>query len=230
MLAKRTKWPLLKTPPTALVPPDLTKIGPVAFLPSDRVELTAWLSEEDWPREHMNIFMLEGYLAAMIVWPIELLPGAWMPPIWGTRGWKVAAKIAAPETFDRFVRLIVGYRQHLLASLNSVPITFVPNLHCGKPGADPRDAAIAWAQGFLSALQQGSQGFHWRTSELMSAAEIIIDHSQAIAPFPSATEAALAAELGSAVRIIASDRPVARVKMPRRPPPQRERVSEQKLF
>ncbi len=80
-----------------LLPPNLRSFGSVAFTAHDFRVLDAWLAEEGWPAEHMDAAMLEGYLVALLVWPIQLSPGAWLPAIWGIRGWKVAAKIATPR-------------------------------------------------------------------------------------------------------------------------------------
>ena len=80
--------------PAVLMPPNLQNMGSLPFTPKSFAELDAWLAEEGWPPGHMDAAMLEGYLVALLVWPIELSAGAWLPPIWGIRGWKVAAKIA----------------------------------------------------------------------------------------------------------------------------------------
>ena len=61
-------------------------------------------------------------LVAKIVWPINVPPGAWLRAIWGIRGWKVAAKIEAPACYDKFLRLILGYRQHLAHILNTAGV------------------------------------------------------------------------------------------------------------
>ena len=85
-----------------------------AFTAQSFAELDAWLAEDGWPPGHMDAAMLEGYLVALLVWPIELSAGAWLPPIWGIRGWKVAAKIATTEAYNRFLRLVgVGFLQDL---------------------------------------------------------------------------------------------------------------------
>src|SRR6201996_6085547 len=112
-----------------LRPPDLQALGSIAFTATDFATLDAWLAEEGWPAEHMDAAMLEGYLVALLVWPIQLSPGAWLPAIWGIRGWKVAAKIATRESYDRFVALVIGLLQELERRLAAVPRapTFVLN-------------------------------------------------------------------------------------------------------
>jgi yecA family protein len=205
LLAKRIKWRRFKEPPPSLVPPDIQKFGSVDFLASDRSSLSAWLSEEDWPRDTMSVVAIEGYLVAMIVWPVNVPPGAWLPAIWGIRGWKVAAKIEAPACYDRFLRLILGYRQHLTHILNTAPLSFVPALHESVAGSAAANAAMRWSQGFMAALQQGSQGLDYRSSQSISAVRLIAFHASSVAPFSGKSESALAAELGNAVRTIISE-------------------------
>src|ERR1700675_2125990 len=52
------------------LPPNLNTVGPLRFTDHDFATLDAWLAEDGWPHEHMDIAMLEGYLVALIVWPI----------------------------------------------------------------------------------------------------------------------------------------------------------------
>ncbi|MDP9087596.1 MAG: YecA family protein [Pseudomonadota bacterium] len=207
MSAKTVKWRKFKEPAPSLVPPDIEKFGSLGFLSSDRSSLSKWLNESDWPRDTMNVVAIEGYLVAMIVWPINLSPGAWLPAIWGIRGWKVAAKIEAPASYDRFLRLILGYRQHLTAVLTSAPQTFVPALHDSIALSSAGIAAMRWAQGFMAALQQGTQGLDLRSAQSIAAVKLIALHASSVAPYSHKSESVLAAEIGKAVLTIVSDIP-----------------------
>ena len=201
------KWRRFKEPPPSLVPPDIEKFGPVQFLSSDRLRLSEWLNEPDWPRDTMSVVAIEGYLVAMIVWPINLPPGAWLPAIWGIRGWKVAAKIEAPASYDSFLRLILGYRQQLTQVLNTAPLAFVPTLHDIVAASARSNAAMRWSQGFMTALQQGSQGLDLRSAQSISAVRLIAGHASSVAPSSGKSETAVAAELGMAVQAIISEIP-----------------------
>ena len=207
MLGKRIKWRRFKEQPPSLVPPDIEKFGPVAFLSSDRSRLGEWLNEADWPRDTMNVVAIEGYLVAMIVWPINLPPGAWLPAIWGIRGWKVAAKIEAPASYDNFLRLILGYRQQLIQVLNTAPLTFLPALHDGIGGSARGNAAMQWSQGFMTALQQGFQGLDLRSAQSISAVKLIALYASSIAASAGKSQSTLTAELAAAVRQIFSEIP-----------------------
>jgi yecA family protein len=158
--------------PAMLMPPNLQDMGPLPFTSTHFAELDAWLAEEGWPPEHMDAAMLEGYLVALLVWPIELSAGAWLPSIWGIRGWKVAAKIAKTETYNRFLLLIVGFLQHLETRLTaSPPLRPLVLDHCAPVLSARYFVGSAWATGFMIALQENSAGLNSRSASARSAVE-----------------------------------------------------------
>ncbi len=163
-----------RVPAPVLLPPNLYTIGSVPFTEQDFNSLDQWLAEDGWPLAHMDIATLEGYLVALITWPIELSPGAWLPAIWGIRGWKVAAKIASPESFSRFIALVIGYVQELERRLTQAPPARTFVLASEEPLKSCRHFAGAqWSAGFLTALQETSSGFSSRSEAVRQAVEAI---------------------------------------------------------
>ena len=190
-----------------LLPPDLKALGSIAFTAQDFTALDAWLAEDGWPAEHMDVAMLEGYLVALLVWPIQLSPGAWLPAIWGIRGWKVAAKISTPESYDRFLALIIGLMQELERRLTVTPraLTFVLSSECAL--VSPRYfAGAAWSTGFMSALQFSATGLGSRSALSRAALENIIAIASLRSKEPG-TIIRVAAELRAAVSTIMDERP-----------------------
>jgi yecA family protein len=182
-----------------LLPPDLKAIGPLPFTASDFERLDALLAEQGWPPGRMDIAMLEGYLVALLVWPIELSPGAWLPPIWGVSGWKVAAKIATQEIYDGFLLLIIGFVHELERRLTAEPRrrTFV--LSQNEPVVSARYfVGAAWATGFMTALHQNAAGLGSRSVAARAAVESIASYAslrsaEATAMPPIATALSIAA-------------------------------------
>jgi yecA family protein len=190
-----------------LLPPDLQSLGSIAFTAHDFTALDAWLAEDGWPAERMDAAMLEGYLVALLVWPIQLSPGAWLPAIWGIRGWKVAAKIATPEHYDRFLALVIGLLQELERRLTATPraLTFVLASECALLSTRSF-AGAAWSTGFMSALQFSATGLGSRSALSRAALENII----AIASLRSKEPGAMirvAAELRASVSTLMDERP-----------------------
>jgi yecA family protein len=194
--------------PAPLLPPSLRELGALPFTPSDREELRAWLAEAGWPRGQMDISTLEGYLIALLAWPIGTTPGAWLPPIWGERGgWRVPAKLTAPDAYARFIALVVGFLQALDRELCAKPIHFSPTL--SEPEAPLRGRAapgITWAHGFLRALQQNLQGLTWRSDTARSAVERIARYASHTSSTPAA-DPMISADLAESVSTLAAERP-----------------------
>jgi yecA family protein len=190
-----------------LLPPDLQSLGSIAFTAHDFKALDAWLAEDGWPAEHMDAAMLEGYLVALLTWPIQLAPGAWLPAIWGVHGWKVAAKIATQEHYDRFLALVIGLLQELERRLAATPraATFVLAGDCALLSTRCF-AGAAWATGFMSALQFNAGGFGSRTALSRAALENIIAFASQRTKEPGAMTR-VAAELRASLGTLMDERP-----------------------
>jgi yecA family protein len=192
--------------PAVLLPPNLCTMEPILFTSTDFGALDAWLSEEGWPDERMDVATLEGYLVALLVWPIELAPGAWLPSIWGVRGWKVAAKIDTAEMYGRFIALVIGLLQELERRLTISPRrrTFVL-ADDAKNISSPYFAGSAWSTGFMIALYQNSAGLKARSIASRSAVESIASYASLRSQQPSAMPAAASA-LSAAIAILVDER------------------------
>ncbi len=171
------------------MPPDLRSICRAPFGEEQRARLTGWLREAGWQREHMEIATLEGYLVALIAWPVGIPTGAWLPPIWGERGWKVPSKIASRSQFDEFVALVVGFMRALDRSLAQQPSRFESSVLRGLSESARVAGLQAWGKGFMTGLTLGSQGLKWRNGSAGAAVRVIAANTSASAPLgPNAIE------------------------------------------
>lgn len=193
-----------RTDPPVLQPPKMNMLGALTFTPEDREALSAWLAQDGWPRGGMDIVMLEGYLVALLTWPVGVQPGAWLPPIWGQTGWKVAAKIDSQYAYAKFIELVVGFLEYLDRGLCDSPPHFIPTLPTLNPGLHCQTAPEAsWAQGFLKALQLGVEGLGDRSDSARSAVSRIARYASSAA---TPTRVAVAEEITSAVMTLAAER------------------------
>lgn len=193
--------------PALLLPPNLHAMGPLPFTGESFAELDAWLAEEGWPLERMDAAMLEGYLVALLVWPVELSAGAWLPPIWGIRGWKVAAKIATEEAYNRYLGLVIGFLQDLERRLTSSPTLRPFLLEHHSPILSARYfPGAAWATGFMIALHENSAGLGSRSANARAAVEAIARFASLRSMKPSAM-ASVSADLSAAVCMLMEERP-----------------------
>jgi yecA family protein len=190
-----------------LLPPDLQTMGTLPFTAQDFAKLDTWLAEEGWPANRMDVAMLEGYLVALLAWPVELPSGAWLPSVWGIRGWKVAAKIARPDTYATFLALVIGLFQELERRLTTSPPARTFVLGCDAPCVSGRYfAGAAWATGFMTALEQNSAGLRSRSAAVVAAVEDIA-HYAALRSTETSKLPAAATALSVAVARIMTERP-----------------------
>jgi len=192
--------------PIVLLPPNLEILGALPFTEQDFERLDAWLAETGWPSERMDVAMLEGYLVALLVWPIDLSPGAWLPPIWGVRGWKIAAKIASPETYGKFLALVIGFLQELERRLNASPQRYTFALAHDAPYVSGRYfAGSAWATGFMTALERNSAGLRSRSVAARSCVECIA-HYASLRSTKSSALPLVATAINAAVATLLAER------------------------
>ena len=169
------------------MPPNLLTFGAAPFGDPQRARLTAWLCEAGWPRGHMEIAELEGYLVALITWPVGISSGAWLPRTWGYTGWKVPAKIATRPQYEEFVALILGYMQHLEHELSTLPPRFESSVLRGLHGREHTDTLHRWGRGFMTALTLGSLGLKGLGPAVGAAVHTIVTLTAASAPFRART-------------------------------------------
>jgi yecA family protein len=191
--------------PPALQPPKISALGALRFTPQDRDVLSGWLAQDGWPRGTLDIAMLEGYLVALLAWPIRVHPGAWLPPIWGEAGWKVPAKIGSQDDYDQFIELVVGFLATLDRGLCASPPHFTPTLSVHTPHRlRPSTPGVCrWAQGFRKAMQLSAQGLGSRSDSARSAVTRIA--RCALSP-PIPIGSVVEDDLASAVLTLAAER------------------------
>jgi yecA family protein len=178
------------------MPPDLRTLGPSPFGDQQRKRLAAWLREAAWPRGHMGIVELEGYLSALIAWPIGIPAGAWLPPIWGGRGWRVPTKIAARSQFEEFVALVVGFMGELDRTLSAPSSRFESSVLRSLNDRARVAGLQSWGKGFTQGLTLGSQGLKGRSEGAVAAARTIASSTSASVPLgPRAVEHVVSAVL-----------------------------------
>jgi len=195
----------IRPDPPALQPPNLSALGVLHFTLQDRDMLSTWLAQGGWPRGTMDVGMLEGYLVALLAWPVKVQPGAWLPPIWGQTGWKVPAKIGSQGDYDQFIELVVGFLEDLDRGLCASPPHFVPVLPVRtlRPHGQSTPGVCCWAQGFLKALQLSAQGLGDRSDSARSAVTRI---ARCASSAPRGGRSAMEDELTSAVLTLAGER------------------------
>lgn len=141
-----------------LLPPKLSQFGHEIFSANELETLALWLQEPTWPRGSLNIYSLEGYLTALLVWPVALQPGAWLSPIWSETSWRVRSPIDNEQQYSKFMELVVGFLRCIDRGLLQAPAQFEPGVHLafGHRDLTLNGRLQHWAQGFGRGLMRGS--------------------------------------------------------------------------
>ena len=140
----------------AVVVPDIEECGLGPFTGDDLQALAQRLQDPRWTRGTRNIYGLEGLLTALLVLPLGLRLGAWLPLIWNEGGWKVPVALRGAENSREFLDLTIGFMRHLDAGFRASPPRFmsVVDTLAGGYGVKPAHAQKAWSQGFALAVSE----------------------------------------------------------------------------
>jgi len=116
--------------------------------------LARWLQDPVWPRGSMNIYTLEGYLTALLVMPLGLRTGIWMPSIWSENGWNIPLALQVREKYHEFMELVIGYMRSIDAGFLASPPRFETVLEStGRWSSRPANLSSQdWVKGFGKAL------------------------------------------------------------------------------
>lgn len=140
--------------PTAILAPQIASLGHRPFTKRELDSLARWLQDPVWPVGSMNIYTLEGYLTALLVMPLGLRTGIWMPSIWNENGWNVPLALQVREKHHEFTELLIGYMRSINAGLIASPPKFETVLESTtRWSSRPVSAKIGdWVNGFGKAL------------------------------------------------------------------------------
>lgn len=76
-----------------------------------------------------DIVELEGFLTAIVIGPNTLSPLAWLPKVWGG---KQPSGFKDLDELNRFVALVMGFYNSIVADFEATPSKFVPTFYESK--------------------------------------------------------------------------------------------------
>ncbi|AVR88387.1 UPF0149 family protein [Thauera aromatica] len=100
------------TPPPV---PAAAQAIPTLMSDEDFEALEEILTSEVVPEDCMDLEMLDGYLAAVLIAPRPIPPERWMPGVWSAHGEE--ADFGSGSGLQRAIRLVKAYHNELLATL-----------------------------------------------------------------------------------------------------------------
>ncbi len=146
---------------------------------SDNVSNPGMMSDEDFealeeiltsdvvPEDCMDLEMLDGFLAAVLISPQPITPERWLPAVWSAHGDEVG--FGSGSGVQRAIRLVLSYHNELTATFGA------------EDGWEPFCFAVAdgdslkigeeWMAGFLQGLELWPQD--WESGVSAEAAEAV---------------------------------------------------------
>jgi|GEM_PF-997149 len=103
------------------------------------------------PESAMPILTLEGYFAALAIYPVAIPANRWMPLVWDTSDSRLQPAFSSAVQKEKVTNLLVSYRNLMENYLSDANNGYDP-LYSGFPvqsGEELTQYALAWAGGFL---------------------------------------------------------------------------------
>lgn len=140
----------------AVVVPNIEDCGLGPFTEAKLQALAERLQDPRWTRGTRNIYGLEGLLTALLVLPLGLRLGAWLPLVWNDGGWKIPTALQADTNSNEFLDLTIGFMRHLDRGFCATPPRFRSVIESLAPryGVTTAHAQKDWAQGFALAVSE----------------------------------------------------------------------------
>jgi yecA family protein len=133
--------------------PNLDEFGHQEFTEASLYSLMQRLQDPRWPRGTLNLFALEGLITALLVLPLGLQPGLWLPLIWNGSGWRLPPILQEKLYFGSFIELLMGLMRAIDRGLLENPPRFMSVLGDGEGSSPAFRTKQEWARGFGLALK-----------------------------------------------------------------------------
>jgi len=116
-------------------------------------ELEGYLGSEALPEACMDLEMLDGFLAAVVVGPDPIAPSEWLPLALGF----LDEGDEEPEFRDeregeRIQQLVMRYYNSVAIVLGEVPESYAPLFYEGDDDPEEVPVGMLWAEGFLAGV------------------------------------------------------------------------------
>jgi uncharacterized protein len=121
---------------------------------AELAELEGYLGSEALPEACMDLEMLDGFLAAVVVGPDPIAPSEWLPLALGflDEG-DEELQFRDEREGQRILQLVTRYYNGVAIVIQEVPQSYAPLFYEGDDD-DPEDVPVAmlWAEGFLAGV------------------------------------------------------------------------------
>jgi uncharacterized protein len=118
------------------------------------LELEEFLMSEATSATTMTLDALNGFLTALVIGPVTVMPGEWIPYVLDTSE-NEAPVFASHEQVQRIMLLLMRYMNSLVYIFQEDPDEFLPLFDlCSYSCKEDEDAAVtAWSQAFMFGME-----------------------------------------------------------------------------
>jgi uncharacterized protein len=116
-------------------------------------ELEGYLGSEAVPEACMDLEMLDGFLAAVVVGPGAIAPSEWLPLALGflDEGGE-EPEFRDEREGERILQLVMRYYNSVALVIQEVPESYAPLFYEGDDNQDELPMGMLWAEGFLAGV------------------------------------------------------------------------------
>jgi uncharacterized protein len=128
----------------------MPEFQPPAFSDQDFDLLEAWLMRRS--KGITDIVELEGFLTAVVIGPVTLMPSVWLPKVLGGKssGFRTEAE------FGEFVRLVMGFYNVIVVWFDRDPEHFEPTFYESRVDGKRIFVVDEWCWGFMKGVRVNS--------------------------------------------------------------------------
>jgi uncharacterized protein len=126
-----------------------------ALAEAELSELEGYLGSEALPEACMDLEMLDGFLAAVVVGPELIAPSEWLPLALGFLDEGDEEPVFRDEREgERILNLVMRYYNSISIVLQEVPESYAPLFYETADDPDEEDVPVGmlWAEGFLAGV------------------------------------------------------------------------------
>jgi uncharacterized protein len=128
----------------------MLEFHPPAFSDEDFDLLEAWLMRRS--KGITDIVELEGFLTAVVVGPVTLMPSLWLPRAFGGKD----PGFRTEEDFSEFVRLVMGFYNDIVLWFEGSPEHFEPTFYERRVNGRRIFVVDEWCWGFMKGVRLNS--------------------------------------------------------------------------
>ncbi|MDR2925092.1 MAG: UPF0149 family protein [Azoarcus sp.] len=145
--------------------------------------LEAVLVSDTVPEDCMDLEMLDGFLAAVLLSPQPIDRKRWLPEVWSAHG---DADFGKGSAVQRAIKLVLSYRNEIASTLGREDRDerWDPFCFAAEEGGDKPGIGEGWVDGFLQGLDLWSDGWQEDLPDEM-ACEVQNILRQIVAPWES---------------------------------------------